>query len=430
MWRVRNQAGRPIVPWAVLAPDGGGSPADWKTMQAALDEISPAVKKVSEDLKKISENYMSEVKNLGDASKETKATADKALSEAVDMRATMKSLEQAVARLQEGGGAGGRERAKSPGYQVIESEIGKSLVGKKGKFSVVIEGIKNMITSATTDADGSAGDLVVVDRRPGIIAPPQRRMTIRSLLMPGRTNSNSIEYVQETGFTNAAATQQAEGDLKAESTMKFDLKQSPVVTIAHFVVASKQILDDAPMLQSYIDSRLRYGLSYEEERQILNGTGSGGDLDGLINNSTAFDPAFTPDFLSPIDTLRLAMLQAELAEWPATGHVLHPTSWARIELTKDQEGRYIFANPQSLRGPTLWGLPVVATQAMTDTKFLTGAFVPAAQLFDREDANVQISTEDSDNFRRNKVTIRAEERLGLAIYRPEALVYGDLSEES
>jgi HK97 family phage major capsid protein len=109
---------------------------------------------------------------------------------------------------------------------------------------------------------------------------------------------------------------------------------------------------------------------------------------------------------------------------------MNPKSWARIELTKDQEGRYIFANPTSLRGPSLWGLPVVTTQAMIDTKFMTGAFVPAAQLFDREDANVQISTEDADNFTKNLVTIRAEERLGLAIYRREALIYGDLSEES
>jgi HK97 family phage major capsid protein len=425
--RVRNQSGRSVVPWAVLAPDGGGGAADLKAMKDVLADLGPAVKQVSDDLKKISSTYTAEIKNLGDATRETKAAADKALSEAVDIRAQHKAIEQSIARLQEGGQS--EERPKSPGYQVIESEEGKALAGKKGRFSVVVK-VKNMITSATTDADGSAGDLVVVDRRPGIVAPAQRRMTIRSLLAPGRTSSNMIEYVQETGFTNNAQTQDAEGSPKGESTMKFDLQHSPVVTIAHFVRASKQILDDASMLQSYIDQRLRYGLMYEEERQILSGDGSGGDLDGLIQAATAYDPAFSPDFPSPIDVLRLAMLQAELAEWPATGHVMNPKSWARIELTKDQEGRYIFANPTSLRGPSLWGLPVVTTQAMIDTKFMTGAFVPAAQLFDREDANVQISTEDADNFTKNLVTIRAEERLGLAIYRREALIYGDLSEES
>lgn len=425
--RVRNQAGRPLIPWAVLAPDGGGGSADLKAMKDVLADLGPAVKKVSEELKGISENYHKEIRNLGDATRETKETADKALSEAVDIRAQHKAIEQSIARLSEGGGAA--QRPKSAGYEVIESEEGKSLAGRKGRFSVVIK-VKNLITSLTTDADGSAGDLVITDRRPGILTPPQRRMTIRSLLAPGRTNSNLIEYVRETGFTNGAETQATEGASKGETTMKFDLETSPVVTIAHFVRASKQILDDAPMLQSYIDGRMRYGLAYEEERQILNGTGAGGDLDGLIPAATPYDPAFTPDFPTAIDVLRLAMLQAEIAEWPATGHVMHPASWARIELTKDQEGRYIFANPQTTQGPSLWGLPVVTTQAMTDTKFLTGAFVPAVQLFDREDSNVQISTEDADNFTKNLVTIRNEERLGMAIYRPEALIYGDMSEES
>ncbi|MCP5995866.1 phage major capsid protein, partial [Klebsiella pneumoniae] len=86
-----------------------------------------------------------------------------------------------------------------------------------------------------------AGDLIVPDRQGGIIAAPERRMTVRDLITPGRTNSNAIQYVQETGFVNAAATA-AETTLKAESTMKFDLKTVPVATIAHFVQASKQIL--------------------------------------------------------------------------------------------------------------------------------------------------------------------------------------------
>jgi len=65
---------------------------------------------------------------------------------------------------------------------------------------------------------------------------------------------------------------------------------------------------------------------------------------------------------------------------------------------------------------------------MTVDKFLTGAFKMGAQIFDREDANVEVSTEDSDNFRKNLVTIRAEERLGLAVYRPEAFIKGDFSD--
>src|SRR3546814_10185181 len=82
------------------------------------------------------------------------------------------------------------------------------------------------------------------------------------------------------------------------------------------------------------------------------------------------------------------MLQAALAEFPATGHVLNPIDWAEIELTKITDGGYLFANPQNDSQPRLWGLPVVETQAMTAGIFLTGAFRLGAQIFDRQDARV------------------------------------------
>jgi HK97 family phage major capsid protein len=104
---------------------------------------------------------------------------------------------------------------------------------------------------------------------------------------------------------------------------------------------------------------------------------------------------------------------------------MHPGDWAEIELTKTTTGEYLFANPQGNANRTLWGLPVVDTPAMTANKFLVGAFNMGAQIFDRMDARVEISTEDSDNFRRNLVTILAEERIALAVYRPEAFIKGD-----
>ena len=125
--------------------------------------------------------------------------------------------------------------------------------------------------------------------------------------------------------------------------------------------------------------------------------------------------------------LRLALLQAELAEYPSTGIVLHPADWTAIELLKDDNGAYIFANPQSLAQPGLWGRPVVTTQAMTFDQFLVGAFRLGAQVFDRQQATITIATENEDDFLTNLVTILAEERLALAVYRPEAFVKGDMT---
>jgi HK97 family phage major capsid protein len=172
---------------------------------------------------------------------------------------------------------------------------------------------------------------------------------------------------------------------------------------------------------------------YVEEAQLLMGGGTGTDLNGIYTQATAYAAPIAPTQagnMTKIDVIRLALLQAYLAEYPATGIVLHPSDWADIELTKTDNGQYLFTNPQNGNEPRLWRLPVVDTQAMTLDNFLVGAFKLGAQIFDREDANVEISTEDQDNFIKNLVTIRAEERLALAVYRPEILRQGRVHHRS
>ncbi|UIJ43718.1 phage major capsid protein [Sphingomonas cannabina] len=393
--------------------DGGADP-DIKQLsrdlKAATDEVKEFAKEAKERFEKGEQ-----------LSTEAKEKADQALVKFNELSATMTEVEQKLARR---GGEGGGEDRKSIGAMFLADENVKAFMERAPSKGAVSLSMKAIITSATTDADGSAGDLIVPDRLAGIVAPPERRMTVRDLITPGRTSSNSIQFVQETGFTNAAAPT-AETAQKPQSDLKFDLKTLPVATIAHWVQASKQILSDAPMLQSYIDGRLRYGLAYAEELQLLKGDGTGANLLGLIPQAT---PYAAPGGLvaeTMIDQLRYAMLQAVLAEYPATGHVLNPIDWARIETLKNDIGEYIIGNAADGAAPRLWRLPVVETPAMTVDKFLTGAFKLAAQVFDREDATVELSTEDRDNFIKNLVTIRAEERIALAVFRPEALIYGD-----
>lgn len=379
-----------------------------------LKQVAASLAKINDDVKALAEKAQADLKNLGAVSAETKAKADEALAKQGEIAGRLTEIEQKLAEKAKGAGA---ER-KTIGASVVENAEVKAFMAKNGRGSVKVE------VKAITSASDSAGDLVRPDRLNMIIAPPDRRLTVRNLITPGNTGSSSIEYVQETGFTNLARPV-TEAQAKPESNIEFELVSSPVRTIAHWVQASRQILADAPMLRSYIDGRLRYGLAYKEELQLLKGDGTGQNLHGIVPQATAFDPAFTPTFESRIDTIRLAMLQATLAEYPASGTVLHPTDWARIELTKDQEGRYVFANPLGLAGNVLWSRPVVDTQAMDEGEFLTGAFMLGAQIFDREDATVEISTEDRDNFIKNMVTLLAEERVGLAVYRPEAFITGE-----
>lgn len=386
---------------------------DIKTINASIKDVGDRLKTHAEAAAKNTE-----------LSTETRAKVDELLTEQGKLQANLQNTQQALAKL-EANGAGGDVQHQTYGEQFVHSEQFKSFAGQAKPRGRVDMTFKAAITTLTTDADGSAGDLVAPTRLPGVIAPPNRRMTVRDLITPGRMDGNVLEYVKETGFTNSAAPV-AETAKKPESTMKFDLVTTTPKVIAHFVKASRQILDDASQLASYIDGRLRYGLAYVEEQQLLNGAGTGQNLLGIIPQATAyaapFDPAGTE---TGIDMIRLALLQASLAEFPASGIVMHPSDWARIELLKDTTGRYIIGNPQGTISPTLWGQPVVATQAISVDKFLVGAFRLGAQVFDRWEARVEVATENEDDFVKNLVTILAEERLALAVYRPEAFVYGD-----
>ena len=410
--------------------DGGVEPTseDAKELKKLAGDLTKAI----EELKGAAEKYDTEMKALGKVTSETKVSADKAIAKQQEVADRLDALEQKVARR----GSGEREERKSIGLTVTEDDAVKAFLDKaksgfKGSVSV---NVKAIISAATSLADGSAGDFIIPTRVPEVIMPAQRRLVMRDLISVGRTDKNAIQYVKETGFTNAAATvSETTGPTKPQSDIQFDLVTDPVTTIAHWVLATRQILEDVPMLQSYIDGRLRYGLAYVEDNQILNGSGSGTDLNGLYTQATAFAAAATGlgvmTEATAIDVLRAAILQAAKAEYFPDGIVLNPTDWATIELTKDSQGRYIVGNPKQEGIPSLWGKPVVETNAMTAGNFLAGAFKMGAELFVRDDATVQISTEDSDNFRKNLVTILAEERAALADFRPEAFIKAGFAAE-
>lgn len=398
---------------------------DLRRVEAEYKQVGVQLKQISDDLKAQAEASQKELKKNSELSAETKERVDKLLSAQGELQARLQSAEQKLVEV-EGKGSDEPNRVLSLGNYVVQSE----------KFEGVDWNVTSKlsigINAAITSLDSSAGSLIIPDRRPGIVGLPQRRLTIRDLIAPGRTGSNMIEYVKETGFTNnASPVSENPTNDKPESDIDFELVQSGVKTIAHLVRASKQILDDAAQLSSYIDARLRYGLQLKEEFQLLKGSGAGNNLNGIYTQATAYaNPGVTVQNQTWIDQLRLALLQAELAEYYADGIVLSPIDWAAIELTKDSQNQYILANPFGLAMPMLWSRPVVATQSMDAGDFLVGAFQLGAQVYDREDANVVISTEDKDNFSKNMITIRAEERLALAVYRPEAFVKGEFEAAS
>jgi len=283
--------------------------------------------------------------------------------------------------------------------------------------------------------------LIRNERLAGVMMLPDLPLTIRSIIPTLSTNSNMIEYVRESVITNNAGPQYSaggagvspfrDGALKNRSNITYTMANAPIIVIAHYMKASKTILDDVPQLQGMINSRLLYMLALEEEEEILLGDGTAGKLTGLLALASDYDTDYNNTGDTKIDQIRHGMLQVTASKYMPTNIVLHPEDWHDIELVKTDEGStgnrgsYLVGNP--VNGTTvkrLWGLPVLDSLNMVQNHFLVGNFRLGAAIFDRQEANVQIANTNEDDFIRNMITILAEERLGLAVYRPDAFVEG------
>jgi HK97 family phage major capsid protein len=357
----------------------------------------------------------SHTKVAAEGFKQFREHAEKTSGALSEIDARLLDMEQKVSRR---GVGGGETRRQTWGETVTQSDEFKSFVAGGAR------GLCRIEVKTVTSAANSGGALVAPDRQAEVITLPRQRPVVRSLLAPGTTTGNNVQFMRQTVYTNNAAIV-LEGALKPESNITYALTDAKVQTIAHWIPASRQIVDDAPQLMSIVDSDLRYGLDEAEEQQLLLGAGLEDDLLGLVTAATAYNTAANAAGDNRADTILKAISQAEAAsQLPMTGIVLNSSDWAGMVGMKGTDGHYLGAGPFSQITPTLWGRPVVETTAMPAGTFLVLNGTQAAQIFDRMSAEVLISQDHADFFVKNLLAIRAEKRLALVIKRPQALVKG------
>jgi HK97 family phage major capsid protein len=329
--------------------------------------------------------------------------------------ARLTEIEQHLARRLTGGGPA---VIQSLGAQVVASD------GYKNFKAAGLRGTGRIAVMAMTSDASSAGPLIAPDRQSSPVMLPRQRLKVRDLLAPGQTNSNLVQFTRQTGRTNNAAVVTEAGQ-KPESNITFEQVDAPVRTIATWIPVSRQAMDDAPLLQSTIDTELRYMIDITEEQELLNADGTGVHVLGLIPQATAFSPPFSINEPTMLDSLLLGIAQAQQSKIMATGVIVNDLDWKKMQAIKDGQGRYIGGGPFGSIGNNVWTLPVVDTPAMAQGEFMVGAFAVAAQVIDRMQTEVLVSSEDRDNFIKNMLTVRAEERVALAVKMPEAIVHGD-----
>lgn len=257
------------------------------------------------------------------------------------------------------------------------------------------------------------------DRRPGVVPYPIEERTVADLMLSGTTTAQKVTYIEETTFTNSAA-EVDEAAVKPESALAGTLREDFVRKIATWIPVTDEMLEDVPAFESYLRGRLASMIRMREELQLLQGAGTGVTIQGLYNRTGV--QTVTGYGSSTIDSILLAITEIQTDAFAEpTAMVIHPRDWYDVRTSKATgDGHYLLGpatlDPNSARP---WGLQVrVTTNAILNTA-LVGAF-NLAQVFRRSGLEIAISTEHDTYFIYNKVAVRAEERLALAVYRPSA----------
>jgi HK97 family phage major capsid protein len=384
------------------------------------DAILKALDSVESKLIAMSEKAEGEMKTLGKVTTDTKAAIE---AIGIDQR----ELADRLLKLEQKATAPAAQEAKdeSVGAQFTKNAEYDSFLRKDARGRLRLE-VKNTITNAIGNTYS--------DRKPGLVEGAFRVFTIEDLLTSIPTTAPSIDWIRENVFTNAAA-ERAEGTAKPESSITFTTGTMPVSTVAHWLKITRQLAMDNAALTAYINRRMVYGVNLRVETQLVSGNGIAPNINGLTNagNFTAHgytSASLTALGLSPtnrFDLIGKMIGDTALADYPADAIILNTADWWTMRLAKDSTGRYLLGDPVSMTPPSLFGRPVVASNAMTADNVWVGSLAQAATLHNREGVVVELSDSDENNFQLNLVTIRAERRLALTVEKPAAARYGDLT---
>ena len=303
-----------------------------------------------------------------------------------------------------------KARVESPPVEVYDRAAAKSML-RSAEVKTLVTGL----------SDTSAGAFIQADRLPGLLALLVQNPVVLDLITVGETDSDTVEYVKQTSFTNAAAeTAEATATTgtsgtKPESAMAFAIVQELVRTIAHWLPATKRALADVAQLRTLIDNQLEDGVRRRLETQVVAGDGTGENLRGILNTTGIGSQPRGTD--SRVDAIHKGITLIRLAFLEPTNVGLHPNDWQDLRLAKNTNGDYEYGPPSTAGTQQVWGLPVFTTTAIPEGTGLPGKYDEAI-LWVRSGVTVVASDSHADFFIRNLVAILAEGRYAFGVPRP------------
>jgi hypothetical protein len=288
--------------------------------------------------------------------------------------------------------------------------------------------------ASTGTGPGSGPALVPDDSRIGLpygIVPQLYRPTFLLDFIPHSVmDALYFSYLKESGSLDSGAAETAELALKLEE-LGLDLSQEGevrAVTIAAYKKLGRQEIADVAGLANIIESRLVYLISRRIESEIVNGDGVGDDMLGILNQTGIGAVAY--DATKPASDLLLAGLtQVRLANGQPSAILLNPNTYASMLEAKATGSGERLDSGGAFESPadSIWGVKVIQSAIVGTGQAIVADWGRATTLYVREAVNARVSDADQDDFIRNRVTMLAEARVGLAVWQPSAIVVVDLA---
>lgn len=286
------------------------------------------------------------------------------------------------------------------------------VAGAFGKGGVSVgQGIKTLMST-------SAGWAPQAIRSGRMVESAERPVQVLDLIPSSPTNQNAYVYMQESTFTNNAA-ETAEGDSYGEAALALTEVSDSVRKIAVFLPITDEQLEDVAGVQAYVNNRLTFMLQQRLDQQLLVGDGTAPNISGILDRSGLQSQAKGAD---PVpDAIYKALTKVRVTgRANPNAVVLHSNDWQDIRLLRTADGVYIWGSPSEAGPASIWGLPVVNSEALTEGTGLVGDFANFCGLHIKRNVGVQISNSHSDYFVKGKQAVRADMRAAFAVYRPAA----------
>lgn len=392
-----------------------------------LNEIKGILESQEKALEQKFQQYEKELKDTGSVATSLKSDLSKMSEDHAQLLKEVAGMDQVLTDIQQKGiQMKAPQRNETMGERFVKSDAFAAF--KEGRQDKVRVEYKNTIIGEGGSPQNPTNDIVPLQTMPGIVAGAFRALRVKDVIPTGIASGNTIHYTRELLFTNNAA-ETAEAAQKPESVLTFEGVDAPVRTIAHTIKVSKQVLDDAPALQSYIDRRMRYGVELRLETQIINGNGTSPNLSGILDsgNFTSLTAASGDNVFDFANKAKYKVIESD---YMPDYFMINPADWGALERLKTTNGEYIgnYNALGYLNGgmiPTLWGLPVVASNTVPSGTLICLSS-DATMFWDRQQTTVEIFNQNEDDVEKNLLTIRGECRGAFTVFRPAAVVAGTL----